>query len=170
MQTLTNNLTKKLTIFVSIVLLSTMLPLMAFTVQNNPHDPKQDIEWLIGTWEDTKGKGFFEKWELANDTIKGTRYQVKKNKQKVVQYMYITAEGHNLKFHTKLNNGKSQKTEVYDQKSNDGKTIVFTIPKGKYNLSYSIEKNDPNSYTRYLRLHTDDRQAVVKFDLKRVSQ
>lgn len=103
---------------------------MAFTVSDNPTANLADLDWLEGTWKNEKEKNEYITWEYTDSEIKGRTYNLKKDKEEVLQYITIKEAGGSLVLTTQSTNGKNSAPATYNLiKAKDG-GFVFA----NYNL------------------------------------
>lgn len=155
MKFLQNRTDKKLP-WTDILMAAILIPLISFmtTAFNSPsdvnHDPKTDLYWLVGTWENTEDAGAFEKWDYGVNALTGKGYKVKKGKETVLENLSITSQGHTLYYHA----------EVVGQ--NDGKPVTFKLTKANNNsFTFTNPDHDFPKEITYINVSKDEFQAVV---------
>jgi len=122
----------------------------AFNTNDIEHDPKTDLYWLIGTWENADEAGTFEKWDYGVNALTGKSYKVKKGKETVLENLAITSQGHTLFYHATVLG------------ANEGKTITFKLTRADQN-SFTFTNPDhdfPKSIT-YINESKDAFKAIV---------
>ena len=87
--------------WLDIIMAVVLIPLIsfmttAFNSNDINHDPKTDLYWLVGTWENADKAGFFEKWDYGVNALTGKGYKIKKDKETLLEKLSITSQGHTL--------------------------------------------------------------------------
>lgn len=103
---------------------------MAFTPFGNPTANLADLKWLDGTWKNEKEKNEYITWEYSENEIKGRTYNLKKDKEDVLEYITIKAANGSLVITLQATNGKNSAPATYNLlKATDG-AVIFA----NYNL------------------------------------
>ncbi len=122
----------------------------AFNTNDVKHDPKTDLYWMVGTWENVDKPGTFERWDYGLDALTGKGYTVKKGKETVQEHLKITSQGHTLFYHA----------TVVGQ--NDSKEVTFKLTKqGNNSFTFSNPVHDFPKEITYVNLGNNELQAIV---------
>lgn len=122
----------------------------AFKANDVKHDPKTDLYWLVGTWQNTEDATMYEKWDYGLDALNGKGYKVKKGNETVLENLSITSQGHTLYYNA----------EVVG--ANSGKTITFKLTKADENgFTFSNPEHDFPKEITYKKLTNDEFHATV---------
>ena len=138
-----------------IILAVVIIPLIsfmaaAFNTNDVKHDPKTDLYWMVGTWENVDKPGNFERWDYGLDALTGKSYKVKGGKETIQEQLKITSQGHTLFYHA----------TVVGQ--NDGKEITFKLTKqGNNSFTFSNPEHDFPKEITYINLGNNEMQAIV---------
>lgn len=171
MKKATKNLVLNLPLLIALAIFTT--PLFSFIAAgysspNGQHDPKTELHWLVGTWEDAEVKGTFEKWEIADDTLKGKRYKVKKDKEVLEKTMFFTTDGEQMYYHSITMSKKTTEIETLKHlKSKDG-VFVFGDTQQKYPEYITFTKVGANEFVCENKFEFGDLQATATSKMVRV--
>ncbi len=138
-----------------IILAVIIIPLIsfmaaAFNTNDVKHDPKTDLYWMVGTWEQVDKPGTFERWDYGLDALNGKAYTVKNGKETVQENLKITSQGHTLFYHA----------TVIGQ--NEGKEVTFKLTKqGNNSFTFTNAEHDFPKEITYINLGNNELQAIV---------
>lgn len=122
----------------------------AFNTNDVKHDPKTDLYWMVGTWENVDRPGNFERWDYGLDALTGKGYKVENGKETILEHLKITSIGHSLFYHA----------TVIGQ--NDGKEITFKLTKtGSNSFTFTNPDHDFPREITYINLGNNELQAIV---------
>ncbi len=151
-----SNITDRKLPWADIVMASLLIPLISFMTMafNSPkdvnHDPKTDLYWLIGTWENKDEAGTFEKWDYGVNALTGKGYKLEKDKEVLLESLSITSQGHTLFYHV----------DVVGQ--NDGKTVTFKLTRaGENSFTFTNPQHDFPKEITYKKISSEEFQAIV---------
>lgn len=149
-----NNGDKKIALS-DIILAVVIIPLIsfmaaAFNTNDVKHDPKTDLYWMVGTWENVDKPGNFERWDYGLDALTGKGYKVKGDKETILEHLKITSQGHTLFYHVTVPN------------QNNGKEITFRLSKqGNNSFTFTNPEHDFPKEITYVNLGNNEMQAIV---------
>lgn len=141
--------------FADIMLAVVIIPLIsfmtaAFNGNDVKHDPKTDLYWMIGTWENTEKPGTFERWDYGLEALNGKGYKIKNGKETILENLSITSQGHSLFYHA----------TVVGQ--NDDKTVTFKLTQsGNNSFTFTNPEHDFPKEITYINLGNDQMKASV---------
>jgi hypothetical protein len=138
-----------------IVLAAIVIPILsimtvAFSTSDVKHDPKTDLYWMIGTWQNTAEPNTYEKWDYGLDALNGKAYTLKDGKETILENLSITSQGHSLFYHA----------TVLGQ--NEGKTVTFKLTQmGNNSFTFSNPEHDFPKEITYINAGNNELKAIV---------
>lgn len=99
----------------------------------------ESLKWLIGTWENTSIKNYYTRWEMVGDTLKGTEYEQKKNKEVVRRNIHITLADGIVYYHSQSTRKKTE-PELLTLESSIGDTFRFKDTDEKFPVTITITR------------------------------